>query len=241
MNGFSELGPSFIGWIPNLAKAIIIFIIGWLLSLLIAWIVKKILIGAGLNRKFEESSTGSFVRRITDNPARTISRFIFWLLMIITITIVIGALRIPVFSDLIFRIYTYVPNILAAILILAGAIALAAFIGVVVHRWMGDTPTGKIASTAAPAIILSIAVFAVLEQLRIAPSIVLATYIALIGSLALGFALAFGLGARDVAARLFDEAYRRGPDVIDRAKRYIEKGQDRAKEDINRVKRKYSR
>lgn len=40
---------------------------------------------------------------------------------------------------------------------------------------------------------------------RIAPI----TYVALLGSVALGAALAFGLGGRDVAARLLSQAYSR--------------------------------
>jgi len=57
---------------------------------------------------------------------------------------------------------------------------------------------------------MGIATFMILDQLNIAPAIVEITYIALLGSVALGMALAFGLGGRDVAARLLDDAYRQG-------------------------------
>jgi hypothetical protein len=53
---------------------------------------------------------------------------------------------------------------------------------------------------------MAIVVFMVLTQLRIAPVIVIATYIALMGMLALGGALAFGLGGRAVAADMLDNA-----------------------------------
>ena len=45
---------------------------------------------------------------------------------------------------------------------------------------------------------------------RIATDIVTITYAALMGAVALGAALAFGLGGRDVASRMLEEAYRRG-------------------------------
>jgi hypothetical protein len=57
---------------------------------------------------------------------------------------------------------------------------------------------------------MGIAVFMVLNQLRIATDIVTITYAALMGAVALGAALAFGLGGRDVASRMLEEAYRRG-------------------------------
>ena len=57
---------------------------------------------------------------------------------------------------------------------------------------------------------MAIAVFMILNQLRIATNIVTITYAALMGALALGMALAFGLGGRGVASRLLEDAYRRG-------------------------------
>jgi hypothetical protein len=50
----------------------------------------------------------------------------------------------------------------------------------------------------------------ILNQLKIAPAIVTITYAALIGSAALGMALAFGLGGRDVAGRILGNLYEKG-------------------------------
>ena len=59
---------------------------------------------------------------------------------------------------------------------------------------MGDTATGRIVRTVAPTLIMAIAVFMILDELQIAQNIVLITYAALMGAIALGMALAFGLG-----------------------------------------------
>ena len=75
---------------------------------------------------------------------------------------------------------------------------------------MGDTPTGRLVATAVPALVMAIAVFMILNQLEIATDVVTITYAALMGALALGMALAFGLGGRDVASRVLEDAYRRG-------------------------------
>jgi hypothetical protein len=69
---------------------------------------------------------------------------------------------------------------------------------------------GKIAATVAPALILVIAMFMILVQLRIAPQIVEIAFAATMGALALGLALAFGLGGRPVAQEMLQEAYRKG-------------------------------
>jgi hypothetical protein len=92
---------------------------------------------------------------------------------------------------------------------------------------MGDTPTGRVVATAAPILVMTIATFMILDQLRIAEDIVVITYAALIGAVALGAALAFGLGGREVAAQMLRGAYVKGQDATEQAKRDYEVGKQR--------------
>jgi hypothetical protein len=55
----------------------------------------------------------------------------------------------------------------------------------------------------------------ILEQLQIAPEIVRIAFAAVMFALALGLALAFGLGGRGVAERLLEEGYRRGQEQLE--------------------------
>ena len=55
---------------------------------------------------------------------------------------------------------------------------------------------------------MTIATFMILDQLQIAQNIVVITSEGLIGAIALGSALAFGLGGREVAGRLLEGASR---------------------------------
>ena len=67
---------------------------------------------------------------------------------------------------------------------------------------------------------MTIATFMILDQLQIAETIVTITYAGLIGAIALGTALAFGLGGRDAAAaRLLDGAVVRGEGLSARQSR----------------------
>jgi hypothetical protein len=117
-------------------------------------------------------------------------------------------------------IVAYLPNVVVAVLIFVPAGAIAAAVSGLVSPTFGDTPTGKIASAAAPILIMGIATFMILDQLNIAPAIVEITYIALLGTVALGMALAFGLGGREVAARLLEDAYRQGRMRRDEVRRH---------------------
>ena len=79
---------------------------------------------------------------------------------------------------------------------------------------------------------MAIATFMILDQLKIANNIVVITYAALMGAIALGLALAFGLGGRDVAGRLLETAYAKGQEVKDDVRRDVgqgvERGEDRS-------------
>src|ERR671939_714855 len=101
---------------------------------------------------------------------------------------------------------------------------------------MGDTPLGKIVATAVPVLVMSIATFMILEQLKIATQIVTITYAAIWGAIALGSALAFGLGGRDVAARMLEGAYQSGQLNKEQYKRDLAQGMGRAKAEASQKK-----
>ena len=122
----------------------------------------------------------------------------------------IGALKIPALTTFMNQVLAYLPNVIAAIIIFVVAAAIAGAAAAGIARVMGDTPTGKIAATVLPAIVMVIALFMILEQLNIAPQIVEIAFAATMFALALGLALAFGLGGRPIAERMLSDAYDAG-------------------------------
>jgi hypothetical protein len=174
----------------------------------------KALQRVGIDRALGGGPAGAYVGRAVPDarPSEVIGTIAFWFLFLGALAIAVSQLGITALDNFVASIVAYLPNVAVAILIfvLAGAIAAAA--GGLVSRTLGGTAAGKIAATAAPVLIMGIATFMILDQLNIAPAIVEITYIALLGSVALGLAIAFGLGGRDVAARMLEDAYRSGRD-----------------------------
>ena len=136
------------------------------------------------------------------------------------------------------QVLAYLPNVIAAIVIFVVAAAVAGAIAGAVAKLMGDTPTGKIVAAAIPSLVMLIAIFMILNQLRIAPEIVTITYAALLGAVALGSALAFGLGGRQVAAEMLGSAHRKGQEQRGQVKADIEKGKERGQVQAERGKEK---
>ena len=214
-NGFEE----FFDFIPNLAAFLAILIIGYLVAKLLAAALRRLLERAGLDRTLTRGQGGRYLAKATTSPSRLLARIAFWIIMLGVLALAASALGIAEVTAVVGAIFAYIPNVIAALLIFLVAGAIAAAISTLVSRTLGDTPTGRVLATVAPGLVMAIAIFMILNQLRIAPAIVAITYAALIGSLALAAALAFGLGGRDVAARMLDDAYAKGQESREQVRR----------------------
>lgn len=200
---------SLIGFIPNLLGCLAILLIGYVAARLVKLLVDKLLSTVGLDRALRGSQAGAYVERMSPDarPSRLVAVIAFWFIFIYAIVAAIGALRIPALTNFMGNVQDYLPNVIAAVLILVIGVALAGAAGSFIERLMGDTPGGRIARAVAPTVILAVVVFMVLSELRIASAIVTTTYIALVGMLAVAGALAFGLGGRELAGEMMRDAY----------------------------------
>jgi hypothetical protein len=210
-----------VGFLPRLIGFLLILLVGYLVAKALQKAVALALEKLGADRALATGTTGAYVERVAPGalPSRLVGRVAFWFIMLGALSIAIASLGITALNDFLADVFGYLPNVVAAILIFVVAAALAGWLGQTVSRLMGDSPTGKLAATALPVLVMAVAVFMILNQLRIASDIVTITYASLMGAVALGMALAFGLGGRDVAASMLEEAYRRGQAERARARR----------------------
>src|SRR5215213_10039969 len=223
---------SFFGFLPNLLGFLVILLIGYVVARLVKGILTKVLTKVGLDRALHSGQTGQYVEKVSPgaSPSRLVGSIAFWFLFLGAISLAVSALKIPALTTFVSAIYGYLPNVIAAVIIFVMAGAVAGAVAALVTRTMGDTPTGKLVATVVPVLIMAIATFMILNQLRIAPEIVTVTYAVLLGSLGLGMALAFGLGGRETAAQLVAGAYDKGQEHKGQVKRDVRLGKDRGRE-----------
>jgi hypothetical protein len=221
-----------LGFIPNLLGFLVILLVGFLIARAVKALVTSLLRKAKLDHALHSGQSGRYMEKISPgaSPAALIGAVVFWLIFLFVLTAAIGALKIPSVTAFMNQVLNYLPNVIAAVIIFVIAGAIATAIGGAVAKLMGDTPTGKVVATAVPVLIMGIAVFMILNQLRIAPAIVQITYIALLGSVALGSALAFGLGGREVAGQMLTSAYQKGQQNAGQVKSDMQTGRQRGQE-----------
>lgn len=220
---------TFVNYLPQLLGAIVVLVIGYIIAKILNKVVTKLLHKAKIDERLGSSSGGRYVEKVSPggSPARLIGGVVFWVIMLFVISSAISTLNIPALTGFMNLVLSYLPNVIAALLIFVLAAVLAGAIAGLAQRTMGDTPTGRVVSTVAPALVMAIAVFMILTQLGIAPIIVTATYIALIGAIALACALAFGLGGRDAAADMVNSGYRKAREQSDTMQRDAQLARER--------------
>jgi len=215
--------------LPEFLGALAILIIGYLVAKTLARLTRKALAKAGLNKHLHGGTAGSSIQRVVPNPSGLIASAVYWVIFLFGASMAIAVLGVPILNEFLQAVYGYLPNVIVAILIFMAAGAVSAAAVALAQNLMGDTPTGKVLSAAAPTIVMSLAIFMILDQLKIAETIVTITYAAIIGSAALGMALAFGLGGREVAATMLGNLYQKSQDSKDQIKSDARVGAERAR------------
>jgi hypothetical protein len=237
LNSLETALTDLLRFLPKLIGFLVILLIGFIVARIVKSVVARLLGRLQVDRRLHESPAGTYVERFSPgaSPSRLVGSVAFWLIFIVALTAAIGVLEIPAVTAFMNQVLAYLPNVIVAILIFVLAAAIGGGIGGLVERTMGDTPTGNLVKSVVPALVLSVAFFMILTQLNIAPEIVQILFTAIVGSLALGLALAFGLGGRNVAERLLEEAYQRGREQKEQAKQDLETGRERARRDVEQT------
>lgn len=229
----------FLSYIPQLVGAIVILIIGYIVAKILEAVVGRVLQSIGFDRWMERGGIKQFLDRAETNqtPHSILGKLVFWFVFIIAITMAADALGIPQVSAVLAQLIAYIPNIIAAILILILAALLGNFLSSIVR---GATGSDLLASIAQYAIIVY-AVFAAITQLGIAVELTAPTFLIVLGAVALAVAIAFGIGGREVAQDIIEKAYNRRQQVTDdsdREQRFDaarDRGADRP--DVQRLQR----
>jgi hypothetical protein len=231
---------TFFAFIPRLIGFLIVLAIGYIVAKVVKSVLVRVLGKVGLDRALHTGSVGQHVNKAAPDfsPSRLIGSIAFWFIFLGAISIAVSQLGIAALDNFVQAIAAYLPNVVAAVLIFIVAGLIAAAVGGLVARTMGDTPTGKVVGSVVPVLVMAIATFMILNQLRIAPEIVTITYAALIGGVFLAMALAFGLGGREVAGRMLADAYDKGQEQKGQVKDDMRTGKERARQDVAKVQEK---
>jgi len=200
-------------FLPNLLAAVIIFILGWFVAIWVGKLIAGLLNKLQFDALFEKTGWKEALNsaEVKVEPSAFVGAISKWILVIVFLMIVTDIMGWVAFAGLLAGIVAWMPNLLVAIIILVVAIIIADIVEKLVKvstKKMGVSFVNFLGTMVKWAIYV-FAVLAVLLQLGVTPKIVEVLIMGVVGTFALAFGLSFGLGGKEAASRLIEEARRK--------------------------------
>lgn len=197
------------GFLPTLLGAIIILIVGWIIAKLIRQLIDKLLQLVRFDMLADKTGISEVLKKgdLKTSAREVVSSLVYWLIIIMVLIMTVDALGLPKASDVLTALFGYIPNVIAALLVIVVAIFLASLVSGIVHTAAGNAkmPRPELLAGICRWTIIIFAATIALTELGIAPLLVTTTFNIVLGGIVLALALAFGLGAKDSVAKWLEE------------------------------------
>ena len=204
----------FLGAIPKIIGFLAILLIGWMVAGALAGVVAGLLRTVRFNDLAARSGFTGFVRNmgIQTDAAEVLATTVRWFLRLIVLVVAFDALGLPAVSQVLQQLLLWIPNLIVALMILVLAGLAANALHSLVRGASAQAGLGNpdLLANIARVAIWGFAIVVAVNQIGIASTLVNTLFMGLVGALALGFGLAFGLGGRDTAAQIVQDWYQSG-------------------------------
>ncbi|MHB8668088.1 MAG: mechanosensitive ion channel family protein [Burkholderiales bacterium] len=195
-------------FLPKLALAIAVLIVGWLLAKFAMFATEKALRAINFNVLTERAGLDGFLHQggVGSDTTRILGLLIYWLVILAALIIGFNGMGLTYITGLLGQIVLFVPKVIVALLILAFGAYFARFVGNAVIAYCRNISIqdadllGKLAQYA----IMTFVVLIALDQVNVGGEIVRESFLIILAGVVFALALAFGLGGKDVAADLID-------------------------------------
>lgn len=186
-----RLWLGFVSVVPGLVAAIIILIIGYFIALIIGHVIKLLLEKLGLDSKLKKARMSNAIGHT--QWSGLIGEVTKWYVFIIFLQVAISILEIGTLSILLERLVNWLPNLIAAVLILLIGLVVAHIIELKVleHTQMKGM---KMMSSLIKLVIIILVTIIGLRQIGLEVSLVENLILIVVASLSIGLALALGIG-----------------------------------------------
>lgn len=204
----------FLAAIPRIIGFLLIIIIGWFISGLLAAGVAALLRAVRFNDLAQSSGFSGFVRNmgVRKDPAGLLADIAKWFVRLIVLVVAFDALGLPAVSQVLQQFLLWIPNLVVAVVVLVIAGLAANALGNLVRGSTAqagfDNP--DLLATIARVAVWGFGIVVAVNQVGVAQELVNTLFMGFIGALALAAGLAFGLGGRETAGQIVENWYRRG-------------------------------
>ena len=203
-----ELFSKFKAFLPNLLAMLVIVSVGILLARLLRTLFVRFLKAINFDSWSDRMGVTTLLRKgdLWAKPALALGAILFWVLVIVVLMTGLSALKIDAMDQLVAQFFLYLPRAFSALLILIVGYVLAGFISraVLIAAVNSGYHYAKLLAEAIRLLLTVLILAMALEQLQVAPGIVLAAFSITFGGIVAALAISFGVGGIDAAKRMID-------------------------------------
>ncbi len=178
---------------PRIVGAAVILLVGWLVAKVIRTAVAKITEGAGIDKLLDRAGLSETLRANGYTASTVIAGIAYWMALLTTFLMAAEAMQVTTLTALLAGLIAYLPLVAVAVVIVIVAAAVGRFVGEMVRPWAERQQVTWVATAAQVSVVFT-GVVAALNTLNVAEDIVNALFYAVVGSAAVAFAIAFGVG-----------------------------------------------
>ena len=204
-----NLGARVLALLPNVLAMLIILSLGWALAWGTGIVTERLLRMIGSDRLSDRlGATTSLLRGgVKADPSQLIARAMYWLVLAFAVISGLTVLNVEPINQFAHSLLAYIPYLLTAAMILIAGYLLSNFVGqaVLITAVNAGLPPARTVAALSRWGVQLVAVAMALEQLGIAQNIVVVGFGISLGGVVLAGAIAFGLGAKDLAKTFLEQ------------------------------------
>ncbi|MEM5566890.1 hypothetical protein WNY78_17340 [Psychroserpens sp. AS72] len=213
MGSLSSMWPEVISMATNVAIAIVILVLGWLVAKIVTRIIKKALKLAKVNKLDDKINEIEIVegKQINFDTIKIVTKFVKLIIYIMIVIIISDVLGLDMLSEKIGEFLSYLPKLLVALVIFMIGLLFANFVKKGLQSLFDsmDLSGGKMLSQLVFFLLLTFISITALNQAGINTEIITSNLTMILAAFLLAFSLAFGLGAKEVVGDLLKTFYTR--------------------------------
>jgi hypothetical protein len=189
--------------LPSPVAGLIVLCGGWLIAKLFRFLVARFLVLVRFDTMGEKTGFSEFLRKgnAKYTPSRLAGVLAYWIVLVITFLETVRIVAPEIHRALAEQLANALPSLVAAALIIVVGLLLTSFLAnfILTIALNASIPHARPLSTAVRYLGAIIVITLALEQAGIGRNIVETLFLLLFGAAALGVAIAFGLGCKDMA------------------------------------------
>ncbi len=206
IQALQNLWQAILNFIPILIGAIIVFVIGWFISVGVGKLVTEILKKVKFNQIFAKGNWDEALAKadIKVDPSGFIGAIIKWVLVIVFLLAAVEILGFVQFAVFLKGVLNYLPNVIVAALIFVVTVIVVDIVEKIVRVAVESIKVGygQMVSAVVKWSIWIFAILAILYQLGIARPLMETLFTGFVAMLVIALGIAFGLGGKEVAAEI---------------------------------------